>query len=692
VSVSRPPGVAAGDRVRFRGEERVVTGVGAGAVSLEGVEGAVALAELFTDPGFALAGAGSRAPLPPEGLLGSLPSGVTGQARWLEGHLAEVVSGLPADAVPGAVPRPEYDPAVTSLRQREIAKAAELEAAGHRVPLRTLQRLRRSYEASGLRGLVDGRAARWSSPSGRVDDRVADAVRQAVAEEAGRSTGTVGRLRRRVVQILADGHAVADPEAVMPSRATFYRLVARVSAGRHTFGSARTRQSLARRPAGPFGTVACARPGEWMQIDSTPVDVRVVLDNGMTDRAELTWLIDVATRSIPAAVLRPSTKSVDAALLLARALTPEPMRPGWADALRMSRSVLPHRRLAGVDERLEHAAARPVIVPETIVCDHGMVYMSQAFRSACRAMGISLQPSHKGSPWEKGTVERSLGSVATLFSQHVAGYAGSSAEQRGPGAGQDAAWSILELQELLDEWVVAIWQNRPHDGLRHPLMPGRPLSPNEQYAALVEVTGYVPVPLTADDYIELLPATWRAVNAYGIKIGNRRYDCEALNPYRHQHSGVTARKGQWEAHHDPYDITRIWVRNHAAGGWITVPWTQLRSAAVPFGEAAWDHARQVLARRGGDPATEAEIAQAAAALLDKAAGSPGGGKPPPARDRRAAARARAAPAARWPRPGEQPATPPPSDGDGDGDAGPGEPAEIVPLPIFDPFAEADKRW
>ena len=150
------------------------------------------------------------------------------------------------------------------------------------------------------------------------------------------------------------------------------------------------------------------RPGEWCQVDSTPLDVRVVLDDGMVDRAELTVMVDVATRTIPAAVLRPTTKAVDAALLLARALTPEPMRPGWPDALRMSRSVLPHQRLVGIDQRLAHAAARPVIVPETIVCDHGMVYMSQAFRAACRAMGISFQPSHEGSPWEKGTVERSL--------------------------------------------------------------------------------------------------------------------------------------------------------------------------------------------------------------------------------------------------------------------------------------------
>src|SRR5260370_1352807 len=150
-----------------------------------------------------------------------------------------------------------------------------------------------------------------------------------------------------------------------------------------------------------------------------------------------------------------------------------------------------------IDERLQHAAARPVIVPETIVCDHGMVYMSQTFRSACRAMGINFQPSHPGSPWEKGSVETSFSAVNTLFAQYVAGYVGSSVERRGKDAEQDAAWSMAGLQELLDEWIVAGWQNRPHDGLRHPLTPGKALTPNEKYAALAESAGYVPVPLTA---------------------------------------------------------------------------------------------------------------------------------------------------------------------------------------------------
>jgi len=87
------------------------------------------------------------------------------------------------------------------------------------------------------------------------------------------------------------------------------------------FSSARTR-SLARQPEGLFGAVTAAWPGEWTQIDSTPLDVRVVHDDGTVDRVELTGLIDQATCTIAAAVLRPTTKAVDAALLLTRALTP----------------------------------------------------------------------------------------------------------------------------------------------------------------------------------------------------------------------------------------------------------------------------------------------------------------------------------------------------------------------------------
>ena len=147
--------------------------------------------------------------------------------------------------------------------------------------------------------------------------------------ETDTSTGTRSRLIRRVVKAV---EATYGPGVVpLPGKTTFYKVIDAVATGRHTFGSAVTRRQTANRPQGVFTPTFAARPGEQVQIDSTPIDVLVLLDNGVPVRADLTIAVDVATRTICAAVLRPvGTKAVDAALLLARMLVPEPMRPGWS--------------------------------------------------------------------------------------------------------------------------------------------------------------------------------------------------------------------------------------------------------------------------------------------------------------------------------------------------------------------------
>jgi hypothetical protein len=45
--------------------------------------------------------------------------------------------------------------------------------------------------------------------------------------------------------------------------------------------SAATRRSLANRPDGPFGSVTALRPGELVQIDTTPLDVMALLEEGV---------------------------------------------------------------------------------------------------------------------------------------------------------------------------------------------------------------------------------------------------------------------------------------------------------------------------------------------------------------------------------------------------------------------------
>jgi len=152
---------------------------------------------------------------------------------------------------------------------------------------------------------------------------------------------------------------------------------------------------------------------------------------------------------------------------------------------------------------------------------------------------------------------------------------------------------------------------------------------------------------------------------------------------------VAARKNLWEVHYDPYDVSRVWLRNHwdPDAGWITLFWKHLRRDGVPFGELAWDHVRARM-----PAATEDEIAAAVQNLLRRANHGPqvDAGPRPSKRDRRVTARTRAATKA------TEPVTPadlvqPPRD-EPDQEEHDGQPLTVTPLSIFDPYQEATKRW
>jgi hypothetical protein len=682
-----------GDRVLFSTAEQQVVALSGNAVRLLAASGettVVALPFLLAAADFAVVGPGpgpGLAPrLPPHELLEALPEQVVRAARDWERHLVEVETGLPPGAAEGARARPEYDPA-RSLAEREQAKAEELTASGVKASARTVRRMRHRYRDQGLWGLVDARHAARARPTGNVDPRVVAAAAAVIDAQAATSTGTRSRVIRQIRQKLEAEHGPG--EVPVPSRATFYRLLEVLSAGRHTFGSAVTRRQTAGRPGGVFTATIAARPGEQVQIDGTPLDVMAVMDDGVTGRPELVAAVDVATRTICAAVLRPvGAKAVDAALLLARMMVPEPMRPGWDQALAMSASRIPHQRLVSIDTRLELAAAKPVIIPDTVVIDHGKVFLSEVFLRAADTLGLSVQPAHEQTGSDKAVMERTFGSINTLFCQHVAGYTGRDVTRRGTDVDDRAVWSLADLQELLDEWIIAGWQSRPHEGLRHPFTPDRAASPNEAYAALVAAAGYVPVALTGEDYIELLPAQWRGIGDGGIRIDYRTYNCADLAPYRRLSSGLAARDGRWEVHYDPYDLTRIWVRNHHHGGWITVPWTHLAMVTQPFADFTWRHARKIAAQRGVDDANETAVALVLAGLLRQAGQGPD--------TQRMLARTRAASAL----PGLRPALPGPEPAGElepareSGAAGPGFPQDPEPpqtpgmvtgFGLFDPF-------
>jgi len=672
-----------GDWVSFDGGEHQVLALAGTAVRLReraGTEQVVLAAYLVAAPDFAVLDSAAVAPaVEPFGLLDGLPDEALAEARGWERHVVEVETGLPPDTEPGAAPRPGYDPATCSVAQRTETKAAELGLSA-----RTVERMRARYAQQGLWGLVDRRVVRAREATGRADARLVAVARRVIDAETHTSTGTRGRLIRRVVKAVEDAYG---PGVVpLPGRTAFYKLVDALSTGRHTFSSAVTRRQTANRPDGMFTPTFAARPGEQVQIDSTPIDVMVLLESGLPVRADLTIAVDVATRTICAAVLRPvGTKAVDAALLLARMLVPEPMRPGWSTAFRMSASRLPHARLLNVDGRMELAAAKPVIVPDTIVIDGGRVFVSDTFTRACARLGVSVQNCRPGTPTDKGIVEATFDAINTLFCQHVAAYTGSNTQLRGDRVDAQAAWTVADLQDLLDEWLLVGWQARPHDALRDPYFPRRAISPNDKYTALVAAAGYLPLTLSREDYLELLPVAWRAINDYGIRIDYRTYDSPDLGPYRRQHSGVSGKRGLWEIHQDPYDLAQVFVRT--PDGWVTADWTHLPMISAPFADFTWRHARRLAAQTGRDATNETEVARVLDELLARAEAGPGVGRTVDKTSARVAARTRVAAAAHRPPPVDD------SSAEPDDEDEPDElsTSTVVPMGIFDARAEAE-RW
>ncbi|MEU6236214.1 hypothetical protein [Kitasatospora sp. NPDC047058] len=144
-----------------------------------------------------------------------------------------------------------------------------------------------------------------------------------------------------------------------------------------------------------------------------------------------------------------------------------------------------------------------------------------------------------------------------------------------------------------------VWQNRPHEGLRHPGMPAVALSPNEMWGALLSVCGHVPLPLTGADYVELLPVVWKPITERGIRLDHRTYDHHALNPHR-----------------GPHDQRQVWVRL-PDGQFTAVPWIHAEHVHQPLGDDLWQHLKTVVERRGSREQHEADLARALDDLLVK---------------------------------------------------------------------------
>lgn len=153
----------------------------------------------------------------------------------------------------------------SSSQSRNISAAAE--RAG--VSPRTIERWISGYRRAGVAGLADKRLLRVRKSG--VDPRWDAACVQVLNQHTNTSTPTVNVLIDRVQQQLES--TFGPDEVPCPSRTTAFRRMKLLAKGRHSFGSAKQRRSVAQRPSGPYGRLRATRPGEYVVLDTTPLDV-----------------------------------------------------------------------------------------------------------------------------------------------------------------------------------------------------------------------------------------------------------------------------------------------------------------------------------------------------------------------------------------------------------------------------------
>lgn len=493
-------------------------------------------------------------------------------------------------------PRPRYAPGA-SQRTRYQAKADELG-----VTYRTIERWVAGYRRAGEAGLVDRRAIHGRGS--RMDARWDEAVRAVLADTVGDATPTRSALLVRVnARLDEDFGAEVVPR---PSTATAYRRLAELTKGTNAVsGSAKARRSIADRPKGTFGRLRATRPGEYVVLDTQDLDVFALEEvTCRWVRTQLTVAQDLFTRCIVGLRVTPvSTKAVDVAGVLYQAVVPQPAPPSWPEQACWPYHGLPQQ--LAFDETARTVA--PVCAPETLVVDHGKVFLSAHVLSLCARLGISIQPAQPHKPTDKPTVERFFRTLREGLIQHLPAYKGPDVYSRGEHAEDDAVLFVHELEDVIREWVAVVYHRAKHDGLTIPEWPAVELSPVEMFEAGIARAGVLRIPVTPELAYDFLPVAPRTIHHYGVEVNGLRYNGPGLDAYRNcssPYGGTLA--GKWPIRINPDDVRYAFFQDPADNSWHQLVWEHEPGLGTPFSADAAAYARRVAAARGlaADPVKE----------------------------------------------------------------------------------------
>ena len=530
-------------------------------------------------------------------------------------HVLEVLtgyrSGHAALALEGE-PRAPYAPGVRLMRRYE-AKAAELG-----IGERTLRQWVADYQREGEAGLAREELSAGTAGGGRTDERWVEMALEVMVEHTGESkpsrTMVIDRTNARVV-------ARFGPDAVKPpGRTTAFRILETLEQRHPTFRlSTKRNRDIAERPAGTYGKLRPTRPGEYMLMDTTRLDVFGL--DPVTLRwvqAELTLSMDWYTRCITGIRVTPvSTKAVDAAATLFQSFRPKAAGADWPAHAVWPQHGIPRSVLLDpqVIQGPMSGAAGPKLVPETIVIDHGKIYVAEHLTSVCRRMGISIQPVRLRTGRDKGPVERFFRTLREDLLQKLPGYKGPDLFSRGENPEGEAFFFLHELEAIIREWVACSYHLRPHQGLVEPHLPKLELSPAVMFEHGVARGGYVEVPRDPYLALEFLKTEMRTIQHYGIDYDRRRYSGAVLrdlagqrSPYRDPSTSAPDKQVKWPIQVNPDDISCVYFRDPRDRRWHKLDWEHAPALRMPLSEEAMEFGRKLAAATYRYPDDKAAVA------------------------------------------------------------------------------------
>ncbi len=479
-------------------------------------------------------------------------------------HILETWEGVPR--IPDKPLRAIY---ATSrpVEDRVQEKVSELADTDMQVSRATLYRYRTALKQRGHAGL-NAAMHQKDAPKmkmAHVDERIIDAFDDVIGElkdESSKRAGTVVRtVQRRLRKNYPD-----EPELASFSHSTGLRYFKERDRGKYTAGYATTRHTAGNQPKRQYRSGTRFRPGERVEVDSTPLDVLVRSEDGQSYRPTLTLMLDVATGAPVAWALRPgSMTAADHALLLARAILPRMSHPGREETRLAASAVLPWETMTAINTHLtDDSLAMPWIFPEEITVDGGLDFRGSTFVSACQVYGISINMAPPRTPTAKPHVERSFKTIADGFATWLKGSTGNNTSNRGKKV--QGLWSLEGLDMMLELYFATVYMHTPNKSRRDPFFPDLQWTPAQKYAALFEVAGGVFIPFEEKDYIKLLPSDRRRITRAGIQWGNRFYDSEAISHLRERTSSDP--DGKWEIRRDPYNLLVVYVRDPRTGEYL----------------------------------------------------------------------------------------------------------------------------